>query len=44
MDLLAITALLYLSSVSFFHAGKKRTAITRVKESIAVRRALLLVA
>ncbi|MEM6475050.1 MAG: DUF3325 family protein [Pseudomonadota bacterium] len=38
MDLLTITALLYVSSVAFFHAGKKRTAFAKVKSSEAVRR------
>ena len=44
MDLLTITALLYVSSVGFFHAGTKRTAFTRVKNSAALRRTLSLLA
>lgn len=40
MDLLAITALLYVSSVAFFHAGTKRTALAKVKGSIALQRAV----
>ena len=38
MDLLAITALLYVSSYVFFHAAKKRTGFKRVKDSLALRR------
>lgn len=40
MDLLTITALLYVSSVAFFHAGKKRTAFEKVKHSVWARRGL----
>ncbi|MEM7781099.1 MAG: DUF3325 family protein [Pseudomonadota bacterium] len=38
MDLLTITALLYISSFAFFHAAKKRTAFTRVKNSVGWQR------
>ncbi|MEM6908614.1 MAG: DUF3325 family protein [Pseudomonadota bacterium] len=40
MDLLTITALLYVSSFAFFHAEKKRTAFARVKNSVAWQRGL----
>ncbi|MEM9085037.1 MAG: DUF3325 family protein [Pseudomonadota bacterium] len=39
MDLLTITALLYVSSYVFFHAAKKRTGFKRVKDSLALQRA-----
>lgn len=39
MDLLTITALLYVSSYVFFHAAKKRTGFKRVKNSLALQRA-----
>ncbi|MEM6828332.1 MAG: DUF3325 family protein [Pseudomonadota bacterium] len=38
MDLLTITALLYVSSYVFFHAAKKRTGFKRVKDSVALQR------
>ncbi|MEO0464386.1 MAG: DUF3325 family protein [Pseudomonadota bacterium] len=39
MDLLTITALLYVCSYAFFHAAKKRTGFKRVKDSLALQRA-----
>ena len=39
MDLLTITALLYVCSYVFFHAAKKRTGFERVKASLALQRA-----
>lgn len=44
MDLLTITALLYVSSAGFFHAGAKRTAFAKVKASPALRRMLSVLA
>lgn len=38
MDLLTITALLYVCSYVFFHAAKKRTGFKRVKDSLALQR------
>ncbi|MEM1051181.1 MAG: DUF3325 family protein [Pseudomonadota bacterium] len=38
MDLLTITALLYVASVAFFHAGKKRTAFAALKNSVVLQR------
>lgn len=38
MDLLTITALLYVSSYVFFHAAKKRTGFKRIKDSVALQR------
>lgn len=38
MDLLTITALLYVSSYVFFHAAKKRTDFKRVKDSLVLQR------
>ena len=38
MDLLIITALLYVSSFAFFHAAKKRTAFERVKRAVPAQR------
>ncbi|MEL6921417.1 MAG: DUF3325 family protein [Pseudomonadota bacterium] len=40
MDLLTITALLYVSSTAFFHASKKRTTFAKLKASAALRRTL----
>lgn len=40
MDLLTITALLYVSSFAFFHANKKRTGFAKVKTSLALQRAV----
>lgn len=40
MDLLTITALLFVSSVTFFHANGKRTSIEAIKTSRAMQSVL----
>lgn len=40
MHLISITALLYIGSVAFFHAGKKRSAFSKVKQSVWVQRSV----
>lgn len=40
MDMLTITALLYVSCFAFFHANKKRTAFAAVKASLALQRGM----
>lgn len=40
MELITIIALLYVSSVAFYHAGPKRSAFAAVQKSAAVQNAL----
>lgn len=44
MDLLTITALLFVSSVAFFHANGKRTSIEAIKSSRVFQRGLTIMA
>ncbi|MEL7111133.1 MAG: DUF3325 family protein [Pseudomonadota bacterium] len=40
MELLTLTALLYVASFAFFHASKRRTAFEQVRNSLALQRGL----
>ncbi|MEP0393331.1 MAG: hypothetical protein ABJ205_04475 [Erythrobacter sp.] len=44
MYLLTILALLYVASVAFYHAGKKRSGVDRVRASQAAQRAVFAIA